>query len=138
MFYQPVPNSQQSLQIPVSGAEAAASAWQLSGQRALSLCSAQAGALRMVRGRLWATQTRAQVPSSFKCLDLASRDTEDVVLQPGEKLQMAARQKVVVEAFGGRAGEAVLFQWEPLGDSQHQNQLPASSSPQHRPHGNPQ
>ena len=123
MFYQPVPNSQQSLKMPVLGADAATPAWQLPGQRALSLCSAQAGALRMVRGRLWATQTRAQVQSGFKCPDLASRDTEDVVLQPGEKLQMAARQKVVVEAFGGRAGEAVLFQWEPLGESQSQNSV---------------
>ena len=123
MFYQPVPNSQQSLQIPVWAADAAPPAWQLPGRRALSLCSAQAGALRMVRGRLWATQTRARVPSSFKGLDLAWRDTEDVVLQPGETLQMAARQKVVVEAFGGKASEAVLFQWEPLGESQSQNSV---------------
>ena len=122
MFYQPVPNSQQSLQIPVWAVDAATPAWQLPGQRALSRCSAQAGALRMVRGRLWATQTRAQVQSGFKCLDLASRDTEDVVLQPGEKLQVAARQKVLVEAFGARHGAAVLFQWEPLGDGRNHNQ----------------
>ena len=124
MFYQPVPNSQQSLHLPVLGADAATQAWpmrwQLGGRRALSLCSAQAGALRVVRGRLWATQTRTQVQSGFKCLDLASRDSEDVVLQPGEKLQVAARQKVVVEAFGVRADEVVLFQWEPLGDNQNQ------------------
>ena len=113
MFYQPVPNSQQSLQMPSLGGDPAAQAWQLPGQRALSLCSIRAGALRVVRGRLWATQTRAQVHSGFKCLDLASRDREDIVLLPGEKLQVAARQKVVVEAFGLRADEAVLFQWEP-------------------------
>ena len=130
MFYQPVPNSQQSLHLPVLGADAATRAWpmpwpmgwQLGGRRALSLCSAQAGALRVVRGRLWATQTRAQLQSGFKYLDLASRDSEDVVLHPGEKLQVAARQKVVVEAFGVRADEVVLFQWEPLEDNQNQSQ----------------
>ena len=122
MFYQTVPNSQQFLQMPMQGrhqsalpdAEAATQAWQLQGHRALSLCNAQAGVLRVVRGRLWATQTRKALKNGFQRLDLAARDAEDVVLQAGEKLQVAARQKVVVEALGVRADEAVWFQWEPV------------------------
>ncbi len=104
MYFQNVQNSQQSsfnetLLLTAGG-------WILEPHSALTLHSPEAGRMRVVRGRVWAT---VDGPHSGPANDLG-----DHVLQQGEALQVRADQRLVIEPWARSANEPVYFSWEPL------------------------
>ncbi len=63
-------------------------AWQLAAGQAVSLRASSASVLRVRRGRVWVTR------------DATARwGSEDVVLAPGESLEVAAGQRIVMEPW---------------------------------------
>lgn len=79
-----------------------AGAWKLAPGRALTLHPSEAGELRVVEGRLWAT---FDGPHSG-CL----RGLGDLIVEPGAPLRLRAGQRVVVEPADHHA--PVFFAWE--------------------------
>jgi len=65
-------------------------AWQIAPGEATSLKAQTASVLRVRQGRIWVTpDATLEAPS------------EDLVLAPGESLQVAAGQRIVMEAWDG-------------------------------------
>lgn len=65
-------------------------AWQLQAGQATTLHARQAHVLHVRQGRLWVTMDAT-----------ASWGSEDLVLAPGERLQVPAGQRLVMEAWDG-------------------------------------
>lgn len=79
--------------------------WKLAPDRAVTLNPGEAGVLRIAQGHVWVTLDGPhQGPAN---------DWGDVVLHPGEQLQLLPGQHAVVESFGDAVNEPVYFSWEP-------------------------
>ncbi|MDH4418201.1 MAG: DUF2917 domain-containing protein [Acidovorax sp.] len=105
--------SQQSVQAVLAG-RSAAGCWKLTPGRALSLHPRERGVLEIAQGRVWLTLSGA-LPS-HQPADLPADWVPGVVdhlLQPGDCLDIAAGQHVVMESWSpaGLPGEDVAFHW---------------------------
>jgi hypothetical protein len=65
-------------------------AWQIAPGEAMSLKARSASVLRVKQGRVWVTPDATSASAS-----------EDLVLAPGESLNVAAGQRIVMEAWDG-------------------------------------
>jgi hypothetical protein len=65
-------------------------AWQIAPGEAMSLKARSASVLRVKQGRVWVTPDATSANAS-----------EDLVLAPGESLNVAAGQRIVMEAWDG-------------------------------------
>lgn len=79
-------------------------AFRLDARRALALQPATAGELRIVSGRVWATLDGGSPPSR----------EADHVLRAGDRLQVPAGARLVVEDWPVTVGCATHFDWDPL------------------------
>ena len=105
--------SQQSVQAAVAG-RSAAGCWKLTPGRALSLHPRERSVLEIAQGRVWLTLS-GTLPRSQPAgmpTDLAL-GVADHLLQAGDRLDIAAGQHVVMEAWtpAGSPGEDVAFHW---------------------------
>jgi hypothetical protein len=73
----------------------AAGCWHLGAGRALTLQPREAGELSISQGRVWATFDGPHPGPA--------NDRGDLVLKPGERLQLKAGQRVVLESWGAAA-----------------------------------
>ena len=80
--------------------------FKLQPRHALTLTIRAPGELRIAHGKVWLTFANAAQDASVRA--------GDHVLQPGEALQLAGGQTVVMEAVDSRLDEAVYFSWEPV------------------------
>ena len=105
--------SQQSVHAALAGRRAAG-CWKLTPGRALSLHPRERSVLEIAQGQVWltlsGTQPRHQ-PADMPA-DLAL-GVADHLLQAGDRLDIAAGQHVVMEAWSpsGVPGEEVAFHW---------------------------
>jgi hypothetical protein len=72
-----------------------AGSWVLPAGHALTLQSPAAGALHVTQGRVWATLDGPHAGPG--------NDQGDLVLQTGQRLNLQAGQRVVIEPLGGHA-----------------------------------
>lgn len=79
--------------------------WSLAPGHAISLQPAEAGALRIARGQVWAT---FDGPHRGHGNELG-----DLFLQAGQQLGVSAGQRVVFEPWGGDSETPVYFDWTP-------------------------
>lgn len=109
MFARNVLESQQSVQAAVAG-RPAAGCWKLTPGSALSLRPRQRSVLEIAQGRVWLTLS-GTLPTDLPA-DLP-RGVADHVLQAGDRLNIAAGQHVVMEAWNpaGVPGEEIAFLW---------------------------
>lgn len=104
MVYLNVPKTQQSGHTDLG--LNSAGGWMLEPHRALTLHSAEAGVMRVVHGRVWAT---VDGPHSGP-----ANDQGDLVLQQGEAIEVRADQRLVIEPWARCSNDPVYFSWEPL------------------------
>ncbi|GDY36999.1 DUF2917 domain-containing protein [Acidovorax sp. NB1] len=105
--------SQQSVQAAVAG-RSAAGCWKLTPGRALSLHPQGRSVLEITQGQVWLTLSGTMptpLPAGLSA-DLLP-GVADHMLQAGDRLNIAAGQHVVMEAWNpaGQPGEEVAFQW---------------------------
>lgn len=81
----------------------AAQEWQLDAGRALALRAREATELTVAQGMLWATLDGPHVGPL--------NDRGDVVLQAGERLLLAAGQRVLIESISAAGREPVRLSW---------------------------
>jgi len=79
--------------------------WKLAPERAVTLNPTEAGVLRIVQGRVWATLSGPHHGPAH--------DWGDLVLRSGQQLRLIPGQRVVVEPFGDAVNEPAYFSWEP-------------------------
>ena len=107
MVYLNVPKTQQSDCAELSPLSLArAGGWVLPPHHALTLRSVEAGVMRVVHGRVWAT---VDGPHSGPANDLG-----DLVLQQGEAIEVRSDQRLVIEPWARCSNDPVYFSWEPL------------------------
>ena len=109
--------SQQSVQAAVAG-RSAAGCWKLTPGRALSLHPRERSVLEIAQGRVWLTlsgtlprRQPADMPADLPADWVFG--VADHLLQAGDRLDIAAGQHVVMEAWtpAGLPGEDVAFHW---------------------------
>ena len=109
--------SQQSVQAAVAG-RSAAGCWKLTPGRALSLHPRERSVLEIAQGRVWLTlsgtlprRQPADMPADLPADWVFG--VADHLLQAGDRLDIAAGQHVVMEAWtpAGSPGEDVAFHW---------------------------
>ena len=93
-----LPRTQQSLNRP-----ALPGTWKLAARRAITLQPREAGLLRIAHGRIWAT---LDGPHAGPRNDLG-----DHILGAGERLELRAGQRLVIEAWSGES--PAFFSWDP-------------------------
>ena len=74
-------------------------AWQIAPGEAMSLKARSSSVLRVKQGRVWITPDATSAMAS-----------EDLVLAPGESLNVAAGQRIVMEAWDGYGA---TYSWDP-------------------------
>jgi hypothetical protein len=74
-------------------------AWQITPGEAMSLKARSASVLRVKQGRVWITPDAT-----------SANPSEDLVLAPGEALNVAAGQRIVMEAWDGYGA---TYSWDP-------------------------
>ena len=74
-------------------------AWQIAPGEAMSLKARSSSVLRVKQGRVWITPDAT-----------AGNPSEDLVLAPGESLNVAAGQRIVMEAWDGYGA---TYSWDP-------------------------
>ena len=89
---------------PPSASELAAltGSWKLPAGRAISLRPAAAGELLIARGRAWVTGSGPH-----------ARGEGDLFLEAGDRLPVAAGDRLVLEPWGRGAQDALWFSWVP-------------------------
>jgi hypothetical protein len=91
--------------------------WKLGAGRAITLQPQEAGALRIAHGRVWATfdGPHGHTPD----------DSGDRVVGVGQALYIRAGQRVVVEAWSGRA--PAYFSWDPMPEAVRERRASAQA-----------
>lgn len=113
MFARNVLESQQSVQAAVAG-RSAAGCWKLTPGRALSLHPRERSVLEIAQGRVWLTLSGIlPVRLSTDLPEDLPLGAADLLLQAGDRLDIAAGQHVVMEVWSpaGSPGEEVAFHW---------------------------
>ena len=96
--------SQTLTQMQQSAAPALPGTWKLGAGRAITLQPREAGILRVAHGCLWATFDGPHAG--------ALNESGDHVVGAGERLALAAGQRLVVEAWNGQS--PAYFSWDPV------------------------
>ena len=97
MAHQPWPQTQQSIAPALPGT------WKLGAGRAITLQPREAGSVRIVHGRVWATYDGPHRG--------ALNELGDHIVGTGERLRLAAGQRLVIESWQDES--PAYFSWEP-------------------------
>lgn len=95
-----------TLDMPVqsSSSSSLSGCWKLAAGRAVTLRPRKPGVLRIAHGRVWATVDGPHAG--------AANALGDRVLMPGEAIEIAAGQRIVIESWGAKVQASAWFSWD--------------------------
>ncbi len=98
--------SMNTLDMPVqsSSSSSLSGCWKLAAGRAVTLRPRKPGVLRIAHGRVWATIDGPHTG--------AANAQGDQVLMPGEAIDIAAGQRIVIESWGPKVQASAWFSWD--------------------------
>jgi hypothetical protein len=105
------------LQQPASG-RALPGCWKLVAGRAITLQPNEPGVVRIAHGQIWATFDGPHRGSFY--------NLGDHFLGAGEKLNVQAGQRLVIESWPGAGNDPAYFSWDPASAAQPQRVAQAS------------